>query len=75
METTIVYRGYIGITKKKMEATIVYRVPVRSPGPRWATGLAMQKLKAGWALNLCSGPLPILEFLTSTCRPCSKTLV
>ena len=25
METTIVYRGYIGIMEKKMETTIVYR--------------------------------------------------
>ena len=25
METTIEYRGYIGIMEKKMEATIVYR--------------------------------------------------
>ena len=25
METTIVYRGYIGIMERKMETTIVYR--------------------------------------------------
>ena len=31
METTIVYRGSVGIMEKKMETTIVYRGSVGSP--------------------------------------------
>ena len=50
LETTIVYRGYMGIMEKKMEATIVYRgyVGNGSSGSGSCEGFEANNLKLAW---------------------------